>query len=69
MVFCLQIPTIFSVGGKKYFSQLLNVHRVSDVRQIEIRTAEVPDPSPSESEIAITKLKSYKSPGSDQIRA
>jgi hypothetical protein len=30
----------------KNFSQLLNVHRVSDVRQIEIHTAEplVPDP-------------------------
>jgi hypothetical protein len=32
---------------KNYFSQLLNVHRVSDVRQINIHTAEplVPDPS------------------------
>jgi hypothetical protein len=29
----------------------------------------VPDPSPSEFEIAIAKLKSYKSPGSDQILA
>jgi hypothetical protein len=27
---------------KKYFSQLLNVHRVSDVRQIDIHTAEPP---------------------------
>jgi hypothetical protein len=37
------------------FSQLLNVHRVSDVRQIEIHTAEplVPDPSPFEVEIAV----------------
>jgi hypothetical protein len=25
---------------KNYFSQLLNIHRVSDVRQIEIYTAE-----------------------------
>jgi hypothetical protein len=25
---------------KNYFSQLLNVHRVGDVRQIEIHTAE-----------------------------
>jgi hypothetical protein len=43
----------------KYFSQLLNVHRVSDVRQIEIHTAEplVPDPSSLEVEIAIAKLK------------
>jgi hypothetical protein len=40
---------------KNYFSQLLNVHKVSDVRQIEIHTAEllVPDPSPFEVEVAI----------------
>jgi hypothetical protein len=56
---------------KNYFSQLLNVHRVSDVRLIEIHTAEplVPDPSPFEAEIAIAKLKRYKSPGSDEIPA
>jgi hypothetical protein len=29
----------------------------------------VPDPSPFEVEIAITKFKKYKSPGSDQIPA
>jgi hypothetical protein len=47
------------------------VHRVSDVRQIEIHTAEqlVPDPSPFEVEIAIENLKWYKSPGSDGILA
>jgi hypothetical protein len=41
------------------FSQLLNLHRFSDVRQIEIHTAEplVPDPSPFEVEVAIAKLK------------
>jgi hypothetical protein len=56
---------------KNYFYQLLNVHRVSDVRQIEIHTAEllVADSSPSEVEIAIAKLKRYKSPGTDQIPA
>jgi hypothetical protein len=56
---------------KNYFSQLLNVYRVSDVRQIEIHTAEplAPDPSPLEVEIATAKLKRYKSPGSDQIPA
>jgi hypothetical protein len=56
---------------KNYFSQLLNVHRVSDVRQIEIQTAEplVPDPSPSEVEIAIAKFKKFKSTCSDQILA
>jgi hypothetical protein len=49
----------------------LNVHRVSDIRQIETRTAEllVPDPTPFETEIDIAKLKRYKSPGSDQIPA
>jgi hypothetical protein len=42
-----------------------------DVRQIEIQTAEplVPDPSPFDVEIAIVKLKRYKSPGSDKIPA
>jgi hypothetical protein len=56
---------------KKYFSQLFNVHRVSDVRQIEIQTAEplLPDPNPFDVEIGIAKLKRYKSPGSDQIPA
>jgi hypothetical protein len=54
---------------KNYFSQLLNVHNVSDVRQIEVHTAEplVPDPSCVENEIAVAKLVKYKSPGSDQI--
>jgi hypothetical protein len=44
---------------------------VTDVRQIEIHTAEllVPDPSPFEVEIASGKLKMYKSPGSEQIPA
>jgi hypothetical protein len=56
---------------KNYFSQLLNVHNVSDVRQIEVHTAEplVPGPSRLEVEIAIAKLKKYKSPGSDYIPA
>jgi hypothetical protein len=56
---------------KTYFSQLLNVHRVSGVRQIGIYTAEpfVPDPSPFVVETVIAELKRYKSPGSDQILA
>jgi hypothetical protein len=56
---------------KNYFSQLLNVYTVSDVRQIEVHTAKplVPGPSRLEVEIAIAKLKKYKSPGSDQIPA
>jgi hypothetical protein len=56
---------------KNYFPQLLNVHNVSDVRQIEIHTAEplVPGPSCLEVEIATAKLEKYKSPSSDQILA
>jgi hypothetical protein len=47
------------------------VHRVGDVRQIEIHTAEplVPDPSSSEVEIAVAKFHRYKSPGCDKIPA
>jgi hypothetical protein len=54
---------------KNYYSQLLNVCRVSGIRQTEIHTAEllVPRPLPFEIEIAIAELKRYKSPGSDQI--
>ena len=55
---------------RNYFSQILNVHGVSD-RQAEIHTAEllVPEPSALEIELAIEKLKSHKSPGIDQIPA
>jgi hypothetical protein len=54
---------------KNYYSQLLNVHNVSDVRQIEAHTAEplVPGPSHLEVENAIANLKKYESSGSDQI--
>jgi len=54
-----------------YFSQLFNVHGFKGVGQAEIHTAEplVPDPSASEVELAIDKLKSHKSPGIDQIPA
>jgi hypothetical protein len=56
---------------KNYFSQLLNVHNVSDVKQIEVHMAEplVPGLSCLEVEIAIAKLKMYNSPGSDQVPA
>jgi hypothetical protein len=55
----------------KTFSQLLTVQGASDVRQIEIHTADplVCDPILLVVEIAIAKLKRYKSPGSDQISA
>jgi hypothetical protein len=74
----MMLPTLtlyFSIEScqhnKNYFSQILNVHRVSDVKQIEIHTAEtlVLDPSRFEVEIAIENVKRYKSPGSDAIPA
>jgi len=54
-----------------YFSQMLNVHEVNDVRQTEIHTEEplVPERSASEFELAIEKIKNHKSPGIDQIPA
>ena len=54
---------------RNYFSQLFNMHGIKDVGQAEIHTAEplVPEPSVSEFELAIDKLKSHKSPGIDQI--
>ena len=56
---------------RNYFTQILNVHWVSDVRQTEIHTEEplVPEPSALEVELAIEKLKSHKSPGIDQTPA
>jgi hypothetical protein len=49
----------------------LNVRGVNDVRQREIHAAEplVPEPSASEIELVIEKLKSHKSRGIDQIPA
>jgi hypothetical protein len=41
---------------RNYFSQLVNVHRVSDDRQIEIHRAEPLDPSSFDVEIVIEKL-------------
>jgi hypothetical protein len=58
------------VRWRNYFSQLLNVHGDSDVRQTEIHTAEplVPEPSVFVVEMTVDKLKRYKSPGIDQIQ-
>jgi len=54
---------------RKYFSQILNVHGVIEVRPAEIHTAEplVHEPNASEFELVIEKRKSHKSPGTDQI--
>jgi hypothetical protein len=55
---------------KNFCNKVLNVHGVHNARQ-DIQTAEplVPDPSLVEVETAIGKLKSYKSPSTDQIPA
>jgi hypothetical protein len=55
----------------EYFTQLFTVHNVSDVRQIDIHTAEPPVPGPSLFliEIPVAKFKKYKSPGTHQIPA
>jgi hypothetical protein len=54
---------------EELLSQLLNVHSVCDVRQIEMHMAEqsVPRPSPQKIKIAIATLKKHKLSGSDQI--
>jgi hypothetical protein len=51
---------------RRSFYQLLNVHRVNNVRQTEVHTAEplVPEPSVFEVEMAIEKLKRHKSDSS-----
>ena len=56
---------------RNHFSQVFNMHGVKDVGQAEIQTAEplVPEPSTTEFELAINKLKSHKLPGTDQIPA
>jgi hypothetical protein len=56
---------------KNYFTQLINVRRTTDVRQIEIPSTELlaHKPSPFEFDTAIQKLKEYSLTGSDQILA
>ena len=59
------------VTWRNNFSQLLNVHRVNEVWQTEIDTAEplVPEPSAFEVQMATGKLKTHKSPSIDQMPA
>ena len=54
---------------RKHISQLFNKHGFNDVRQAELREAEplVPEPSAFEVELDIEKVRSHKSPGTDQI--
>jgi hypothetical protein len=58
-------------GWRSHFSQLFNVHEVSDVKQTDIHTTEplVSEPSALEGEMAIEKLKRRKSPSIYQIPA
>jgi hypothetical protein len=58
-------------GWKNYISQLLNVDGMGGVRQTEMHTAKriVAEPSASEVEVAVGKLKRYKFPGVVQISA
>jgi hypothetical protein len=60
-----------SVRWRNHFSQLFNIHGVSEVRQTEIHTEEplVPEPSAHKVEMAIEKAKRYKSLGTGQIPA
>jgi hypothetical protein len=55
---------------KNFFNQVLNVHGVRYVRQMDIHMTQplVPEPNLTEGEIATGKLKNYKSPSTDQIR-
>ena len=57
------------VRWRNHFSLLQNVHGVNDVRQTEIHTAEplMLETSAFEFDLAIEKLKSHKSAGTDQI--
>jgi hypothetical protein len=54
-------------GWMNYLCQLLNAQRVGGIKHTEIQTAEPFVPEPSISEVAIGKLKRYKSPGTNQI--
>jgi hypothetical protein len=56
---------------KNYYSQLLNMHNISNVRQIDLHIAQplLSGPSRLEVEIAIANLKKFKSPRTDQISA
>jgi hypothetical protein len=58
-------------GWKNFFNQVLIVHGVHDVRQMDLHMPEplVPEPSLVEVEIAIGKFISHKSLSADQIPA
>jgi hypothetical protein len=49
---------------KNFFNQVLNVHGVHDVRQMDVHTSEPLVPEPS-----LVEVERYKSPGTDNIPA
>ena len=55
------VEDVYSIVAKwrNYFSQLLNVHWINDVRHREIQTAKplVPEPIASEFELPIEEIK------------
>jgi hypothetical protein len=63
-------PSVLNMW-KNFLNQVLNVHGVHNVRQMDIHMAEplVSKPSLVEVEVALGKLGSYKSPGTGQILA
>jgi hypothetical protein len=68
MVICLEVHSVLN-RWKNFFNQVLNMHKVHDVRLIDVlHMAEplVPEPSAVEAEIAVETLKRYKFPGTDQ---
>jgi hypothetical protein len=60
MVICSQIPSVLN-GWKNSFNQVLNVHGVHDVRQMDVHIAEplMPELSLVEVETAIWKLYQF----------
>jgi hypothetical protein len=65
-----ELPT-YNLEKDENDDLLADFHSINDVRQTEMHTAEplVPESSSFKGKIAIEKLKSYKSPGTDQILA
>jgi hypothetical protein len=70
-VMCFADPHSILNRRKNFFNQLLNVHRIHDVRQMDMHMAEplMLEPNIVKVEISIEKLKRYKSLGTDHIPA
>ena len=66
-----RLPHSILARWRNHFSQLFNVHWVTEVRQAEIDTAKPLEPEQIafQFEMANEKLKRHKSPGIEQIPA